>query len=87
MLECGTRMAKMRLFHGQPRVIGYLRLHWLRILQVFTDEMVGSEVVVMVPTQMQRVALPFVGNHACGVVEGWGCPGQQGVLRTGIQWL
>lgn len=31
----------------------------------------GSEVVVMVPTQMQRVALPFVGSPACGVVEGW----------------
>lgn len=69
MLECGTRMAKMLLFHGQPRVLGYLL--WLRLLQVFTDEMVGSEVVVMVPTQMQRVALPFVGNPACGVVEGW----------------
>lgn len=75
----------MLLFHGQPRVIGYLL--WLRILQVFTDEMVRSEVVVMVPTQMQRVALPFVGNPACGVVEGWGCPGQQGDLRTGMQWL
>ena len=53
--------------------------------RVSKDEIVGSEAVVMVPTQMRRGALPFVGNHACGVVEGWDAQAES--FEDRIQWL